>query len=260
MITTGRVRKPTARAAERGARPPEPRKPEPRKKEERPVERAVVRGGRRASPPRDQAPSSFTEILERLVVSTPSARGAVLVDFEGETVDYAGALDPFELKVAGATWQIAVADVCATSFAAFTQIVVRAARSSFVVRRVSDHYALVLVLHARAAFAVSDRALAEAEAALAREAGWPRRGRAAWFGVSVRTEAGAEHRPASILVAEAWQPIEVMGALVDLCERERGYRVRLPSGAEMMLIRERNGRWFCDEPIDAIAHAGARAR
>ena len=31
----------------------------------------------------------------------------------------------------------------------------------------------------------------------------------------------------------------------------RGFRVRLPNGAEMMLVRERLGRWFADEPIGA---------
>ncbi|MBK8254625.1 MAG: hypothetical protein IPK82_18395 [Polyangiaceae bacterium] len=208
---------------------------------------------RRARPVRDQAPSPFTEILDRLVVTTPGARGAALVDFEGETVDYAGWVDPYELKVAAATWLIALAEVAVTSFSSFTQIVVRAARSSFVLRRINNDYALVFVLHARAAFAVSDRALAEAEAALAREAGWPRGGRAAWFGVSVRTDPGVEHRPQSLLVADIWQPVEVMGALVGLRDRERGYRVRLHSGAEMMLIRERNGMWFADEPVSAFS-------
>lgn len=231
---------------------------EVRSRASEPSPRSIKR--RPPSPPRDQAPSSFTTILERLVLDTPSARGAALVDFEGETVDYAGSLDPFELKVAAATWQIALSEVCATSFASFTQIVVRASRSSFVLRRVNDQYALILVLHARAAFAVSDRALAEAETALASEAGWSRRNRAAWFGVSVRTEHGAEHRPESILVVDAWHPVEVMGALVGLVDRERGYRVRLASGAEMMLIRERNGRWFCDEPVAALAHPPAKAR
>ncbi|MEZ4298058.1 MAG: hypothetical protein R3B70_24110 [Polyangiaceae bacterium] len=222
---------------------------------DRPISRARAR---RKTPPRDQAPSPFTPILDRLVASTPSARGAALVDFEGETVDYAGGLDPFELKVAAATWLIVLAEVGATSFSAATQIVIRAARSSYVLRRVNDDYALVLVLHARAAFAVSDRALGEAEAALANEAGWSRRNRAAWFGVHVRTETGVDHRPLSMLVGDAWQPIEVMGALVSLHDRERGYRVRLPSGAEMMLIRERNGLWFADEPVATLAsHAGA---
>lgn len=206
-------------------------------------------------PERDQAPSSFTSILDRLVVSTPSARGAALVDFEGETVDYAGRLDPYELKIAAATLQIMLAEVSATALTAPRQLVIRAARIGYVIRRVNDEYAIVLILHARAAFAVSDRALDEAETALASEAGWTRRNRPAWFSVSVHT--GPEHRPVELFFADRWQPIDVMGALVGLRDRERGYRVRLPSGVEMMLVRERNGLWFCDEPVSPLAHSPA---
>jgi hypothetical protein len=46
--------------------------------------------------------------------------------------------------------------------------------------------------------------------------------------------------------------------VMGLRDRERGYMVRLPSGVEMMLVRERSGLWFCDEPISARAHQGAR--
>lgn len=211
------------------------------------------RSGKASRVGRVEAPSSFTMILERLVLSTPSARGAALVDFEGETVDYAGSLDPFELKVAAATWQIVLAEIAETALDEPRQIVVRAKRVSYVLRRANQDYAIILQLHPRAAFAVSERALAEAETALASEAGWSHRNRPAWFGVSVQT--GAEHRPMELFVADEWQPIDVMGAVVGLGERERGYRVRLPSGVEMMLVRERSGLWFCDEPISAIAHA-----
>jgi hypothetical protein len=158
--------------------------------------------------------------------------------------------------VAAATWQIALSEIEATSFAGARQITVQTKRSGFVVRRMTNDYAIVLVLHARAAFAVSERALIEAEAALATEAGWARKNRRAWFSVAV--QAGVEHRPSRLFVAEAWQPIEVIGAVMGLHDREHGYRVRLPSGVEMMLVRERSGLWFCDEPIAARAHQGAR--
>ena len=46
--------------------------------------------GARAALPRDQVPSTFTAILERLVAAIPGAHAAALVDYEGETVDYAG--------------------------------------------------------------------------------------------------------------------------------------------------------------------------
>ncbi len=46
----------------------------------------------------------------------------------------------------------------------------------------------------------------------------------------------------------AWSGIEVIGTFAGAADRERGYRIRLESGAEMTLIRERDGLWFVDEP------------
>lgn len=47
-------------------------------------------------------PTAFSEILRRLVESTPGALGAALADEEGEAVDTHGTIDPFELKLAAA--------------------------------------------------------------------------------------------------------------------------------------------------------------
>ena len=44
-------------------------------------------------------------ILLRLCDATP-ALGAALVDVQGETVDFAGTLDPFDIKIAAAEWRI----------------------------------------------------------------------------------------------------------------------------------------------------------
>jgi predicted regulator of Ras-like GTPase activity (Roadblock/LC7/MglB family) len=208
---------------------------------------------RAAAPPRDQATSTFTRILERLVGSTPGAKAAALVDFEGETVDYAGDLDTFELKVAAAHWQLVLAGLGEEAKACgdVRQVTVRTKTRAYVVRRVDASYAVVVVLHRRAAFAVSERALQEADSRLTAEAGWssphdaPR-----WYCVEVETERADRTRPVRLRVADGWQPIEVMGAVVGLKPREKGFRVRLPSGAEMMLVRERLGRWFADEPMD----------
>ena len=109
-----------ARARRREAAPRRPR----RASLDRPGRRRAPRPGRRGpmsppqpprsrkdiAPPRDQATSPFTRVLERLVAVTPGAQGAALVDFEGETVDYAGRLDPFELKITAAHWLIVLSE------------------------------------------------------------------------------------------------------------------------------------------------------
>jgi hypothetical protein len=207
---------------------------------------------RRAAPPRDQDTSTFTRILERLLAATPGARAAALVDFEGETVDYAGHFDPFDLKVTAAHWQLVINEVAAVpQLAEPRHLTVRAKGHGYHVRRLGENYAVVIVLHPRAAFAVSERAMQEAVAGLSREAGWPiPRDHARWFFVEVETERrGRVRRPLRLKVGGTWQPVDVMGALVNLAAGERGFRVRLPSGAEMTLVRERFGRWFADEQV-----------
>jgi hypothetical protein len=204
-------------------------------------------------PPRDQATSTFTRILDRLLAATPGAVGAVLVDYEGETVDYSGRVDPFELKVAAAHWPIVLHEVAeAKRVGKIAQIVVRARRRSYFVRRLEEDYAVVIILHRCAAFAVSDRAMQEAVAGLSVEAGWTvPRTQARWFSVDVETDRrDRARRPRRLKVQGTWQPVEVIGAMVGLAPREKGYRVRLQSGAEMMLVRERLGRWYADEHVE----------
>jgi hypothetical protein len=221
-----------------------------------PSERTVPSGPRsrerRAEPPRDQATSTFTEILTRLLAATPGAYAVALVDFEGETVDYAGRCDTFELKIAAAHWNIVLGEIAeAATIGPIHKIVLRAREKSYVVRRIHEGYSVVVLLHRHAAFAVSDRALAEADARLSVEAGWPTPPTGSrWFYVEVEALRRNRFRPTRLRVEGAWHPVEVMGALMGLGPREKGYRVRLPSGAEMMLVRERLGTWFADERVD----------
>jgi hypothetical protein len=219
----------------------------------RPAGLAAPRSRKEIAPLRDQATSPFTTVLERLVAVTPGAQGAALVDFEGETVDYAGRLDPFELKITAAHWLIVLSETAeAAQLGPIQRLTVRARGRAYYVRRLEENYAVVLVLHPRAAFAVSERAMQEAIAGLSAEAGWALPPDAArWFWVDVEAERqGRAVRPKSLKVKGSYQPVEVMGAFMGLAPREKGFRVRLPSGAEMMLVRERLGRWFADELVE----------
>ncbi|MBK9261698.1 MAG: hypothetical protein IPM54_18065 [Polyangiaceae bacterium] len=209
-------------------------------------------------PPRDQEASTFTTILERLLAVIPGSRGAVLVDSDGETVDYAGILEPFDLKIAAAHWQIVIAELRELEhFGDSRQITVRARSRGYIVRRLPEGYGVVLVLHARAAFAASERAMDEIEADLCVEAGWDRpAGSAKWFRVDVETLPPEHVRPHRMRAAGTWQTIEVLGTMVGLRPREKGFRVRLAGGAEMSLVRECRNRWFADEHVDPVASRG----
>src|SRR5262245_12405137 len=106
---------------------------------------------RRSLAPRDQAASSFSGILMSLCDGT-GALGAALVDREGETVDYAGYLDPFNMKVAAAEWRLVLDVAHGTRHPAFSAthgILVRGKNKSFAVVGLSDGYALVVALPRR---------------------------------------------------------------------------------------------------------------
>ena len=206
---------------------------------------------RRVVLPRDQEKSRFTSILEQVIKTTPGAEAAALVDDEGETVDYAGRIDTYELKVTAAHWLIVLSDIARRpSFGRVHQITVRARSRSYHVRQVHPGYAVVVVLHRHAAFAISERALKQCDADLAHEAGWPRpREDTRWCFVHVEAAREDRTRPVRVRVAGKWLPVEVLGCMVGLRTGEKGFRVRMPNGHETTLVRERLGRWFADERV-----------
>ncbi|MCC6215626.1 MAG: hypothetical protein IT376_12245 [Polyangiaceae bacterium] len=201
--------------------------------------------------PRDQTASEFAAVLLRLCEAT-GARGAALVDQEGETVDYGGGIDPFEIKVAAAEWRIVLHAVTASpvpSWPEVAQVHVRSARKAWVLVPLAEGYALVVELPRRA-FSISARALGEALRDLAAEAGFSYRprDREVWERVEVRATPGDPRRPAAVCIDTSWLAVEVLGRCHagPTGRREIGYRARLENGAEVTLVRERLGRWYAD--------------
>ncbi|MBL9021453.1 MAG: hypothetical protein JNL21_04605 [Myxococcales bacterium] len=221
---------------------------------------------RRRSPTRDQAASPFALILEQLLEAVPFVRGAAIFDFEGETVDYAGELEPFDLKVSAATFQLVLADLRTCAWLSSTQqISLSTARAGYVLRILDESYCLLLVVRPLGTYAVSQRALDETAYRILTEAGLAAGAVPGWYRVEV--EAGTVRkgarplrlRPVAPLGAtnhdSPWLDVDVLGALVGLGKRERGFRIRLASGAEVTLLRESRRLWFIDERIDVSSPA-----
>ncbi|MFO0617530.1 MAG: hypothetical protein U0414_33345 [Polyangiaceae bacterium] len=233
---------------------------------------------RRAHKKRDQQEEGpLTQILHALLDATPLSLGAALVDALGETVDYSGAIDPFDVKVAAAHLQIILTELRAIEpLSGITEFRIHARRRAYLLRALDAEYSLLLVLHRHAAFAVSPRALDEASIHLAMEAGLePRKVATLWHRVAVETTSTRRpirlrrfglHLPERRVITKSkpddffgvapapadpstWSELEVIGTIAGLATRERGYRVRLASGAEMNLVRERHGVWFVDERV-----------
>jgi hypothetical protein len=206
---------------------------------------------------RDQEESAFTLILADLLKRVPGAYAATLVDDEGECVDYVIAtrhtpryeVTPFDVKVAAAHWAIVRAEITQRPmFAPLQTIVCRGERRSFILRQLPEGYALVVLLKKRAGFVSVTRALDACERALAIEAVWSlEKGRGIWIAVDVETD--DRRRPTWLTMGALSCSVEVLGALTKLRRREYGFRVRLPSGGELNLVREVGNRWYADEKL-----------
>jgi predicted regulator of Ras-like GTPase activity (Roadblock/LC7/MglB family) len=203
---------------------------------------------------RDTDATSFTAILDALVERVPGAYAAALVDSLGETVDYAGRGEPFDLRVAAAHFQILLANI--ERFGALGEprwVVVRSTKKSIAASVLPDGYVLVILLRARAAFTISTRALKVCTRALANEAGWndleKRDGvkQRSWFEVTVETD--RRGRPSHVQGAAKRVAVEILGTVMGLSVRERGFRVRTDEGSELTLVREPKQRWYADEPV-----------
>ena len=130
-------------------------------------------------------------------------------------------------------------------------VVIRGARKSIAASVLPDGYVLVLLLRPRAAFTLSTRALKVCIRALAEEAGWTQLDKRSgakqrsWFEVAVETD--RRGRPLSVGAKKI--AVEVLGTVMGLSVRERGFRVRTDEGSELTLVREPKQRWYADEPI-----------
>lgn len=198
---------------------------------------------------RDQAASNFAATLGRLCDALPAV-AAALVDGEGETVDYAGALSPYEIRVAAAEWQLVVASVGsgARHTGAVEEVVVRARHATYAAYAISEGYVLVVQLRPRV-FEVSRRGVVEAVREICAEAALSVPSRyfgEYWFRVDVR-ESRRDLRPVALWTDHAFRPTTVIGRMTQpmgALSAERGYRVMLDNGNELTVVRERLGRWY----------------
>jgi hypothetical protein len=206
---------------------------------------------------RDQPESAFAHILSSLVMGMPGARGAALVDSDGETVDYAGQMEPFALRVAAAQWRIVFNQAAARKpVGRIGLVAVRAHKASYLVHGLHEGHALVVVLAA----AVFDligwrRRLHACASALADEAGWSEgegRDRDRTFPIVIVSD--GEERPAAVRVAGVSRPLEIIGTVVGGRDRgEVAWRVRFDTGMEATLARESGGGWHADVPLGALS-------
>jgi hypothetical protein len=195
--------------------------------------------------------TAFAKILGDLIARLPGAYACALVDLGGETVDYAGNVDPFDVKVAAAHMRIVLNDLEEYGVLGRPRsVIVRCAKRSFVARRLAEGYALVVMLRRRAGFTASARAFAACEHALCAEAGWSLvEAGAPWFPIDV--EIDRRGRPTHLGPQRV--TVEVFGAVMGLARNERGFRVRTATGSELTVVREAGNTWYADDDLVGLS-------
>lgn len=210
--------------------------------------------------------TGFTAVLRAHVEATPGTLGAVLVDGEGEAVDYVGdGLDPFDLKVAAAHLRIVLSDIergrLAQEDGATQRLVVLTDRRAFALTALPDGYALLSIQEPTDALEPTERALDETLRALHREAGWDAPPSAfRWHRVEVELDDGA--RPRRVRMGSRWTAVVPIGRIArGLQAGELGWRVGVTSAAcELTLVRGRDERWYGDVALSERCDEAATPR
>ena len=183
---------------------------------------------------------AFAEILRALVARSPGARAAVLVDSEGETVDYAGEADAFELRILAAHMTIARTNLVASNVRFFSCL-----PSGCPSSRACCPMAINSYCHANEGCCFlhcgpSPRALARSQ----EEAAWSweeepfRRAKRPRMGCD-QVAQDADGRPLRSMRAGlqaervCWHDVQVLGLDLTLPGGERGFRARLGPGTKM---------------------------
>ncbi|MBK7585437.1 MAG: hypothetical protein IPI67_35285 [Myxococcales bacterium] len=201
-----------------------------------------------------QAITPFGTLLVRLCDGT-GALGAAFVDQEGETVDHAGDMEAYDIRVTAAEMRLVLRTLTLSNIPGWTDtemVLIRAQKNSFAVVALPEGYALVLRLPFRC-FSLSERAVSEASREICAEAGLEipgeRNSRERWSRVDVRPLAEDPRKPAAVWLAAEWRSVELLGRYHAelLGHGETGYRARFANGAEINLIREPLGRWYAED-------------
>lgn len=199
---------------------------------------------RSKAPPRDIDLTGFTLHLEALLGQVPEALCAVFVDSEGETIDLATRIDPFDTRIAGAEMAIVLQSLRASCKRAgagpAVELRVECEDRCLLARNVAEGVDLVLVVEGNYLAPETIDALAGASMELLRESGLPppstvmvlrpnqppqRASRPAWAIPTVVDEDGERHVVDAIL---GWRQ-----------ETDRiDYLVRLDSGEELIVTRD----------------------
>ncbi|SDZ89537.1 Predicted regulator of Ras-like GTPase activity, Roadblock/LC7/MglB family [Desulfuromusa kysingii] len=92
----------------------------------------------------------FKSLLKRLLEDIPGALGAIIVDWEGESVDHVTRVDDYDIKVLGAHGGIILSQLKDTlsriDSGELEQVVIRAGEKKILISPLTEEYLLILEL------------------------------------------------------------------------------------------------------------------
>jgi hypothetical protein len=216
--------------------------------------------------PRTLAPSGFTPALEALLVDLPEALCATFIDDEGEAIDLATRVDPFDARVAGAAFAVPLDSLRAmlrgSALGVLGELRVEGGARSVLVRHVATGCDLVLVLAAPAIDHVASMRCAVTARELCAEAGLdPPAHHRALRAVELRRRADGLAAPRAFVEGDVRRRVSaVLG--VAHHGAQTVWLVRASPDEEVLLAHDhRTDRWDrFDTVVDRGAEAGVRER
>ena len=203
---------------------------------------------REAQKPRDTDATGFTQLLDTLLQQLPEGLCVVFVDGEGETVDFAARIDPFDARITGAELAIALhgmrRSAARMSSGETLELRVEGHSRSILVRHVSKGYDLVVLIGTPTITARHAELTAATAIALMVEAGIPpppsyavlrsveQRPSRTGFAVPTVFEEGTKRRKVESILGHRQDPNELK------------FLVRLDDGEELVVAFESaTGKW-----------------
>lgn len=127
--------------------------------------------------PRDQIEGPLTVLLRQMLIISPRVLSAVLVDTDGECVDYCSQTDPYEAKVSGAILSLALRQVRgfaeAMDVGEVASFEVHAANHDLAARNLGQGYCIVIVTEPQGCDQDVMTAMSRVGTAICEEAGLP---------------------------------------------------------------------------------------
>ena len=127
--------------------------------------------------PRDQDEGPLTVLLRQLLIICPQVLSAVLVDNDGECVDYCSLTDPYEAKVSGAILSLTLRQVRAfaeaTDIGDVATLEVHGTEQDLAARNLGEGYCIVVVTEPQGCDQDVMTSMSRVAAAICAEAGLP---------------------------------------------------------------------------------------